>query len=233
MRASSRIIGSKSSGLSIVTSGLVLLLDAGSSSSYPGSGTTWFDLSGNSSNGTLFNGVGYDSNNLGSLTFDGSNDYVDCGNSSNFSITSAGTVCAWFKKSLGSGYKGVIDKGRDGYGAWSLCVDETANRATFKTRISGTNRSVVASSNYGNNIWTYVCGVYDGTNLIIYQNGSQSNSASFPGTIGTNTVSLRVGSANDGLYFSGNISHASVYNRALTASEILQNFNATRSRYGI
>lgn len=216
-----------------VTNGLVLGLDAGNTSSYPGSGSTWTDFSGNASNATLFGGFSFDSSNQGSLVFNGSNAYADCGTSSNFSITSAGTVCAWFKKPWASGYKGLIDKGRDGYGAWSLCVDETANVATFKARISGTNRSVNASSNYGNNTWTHVCGVFDGINLSIYQNGILSNSAQFSGTIGTNAVSVRVGAANDGLFFSGNISQAYIYNRVLTSQEILQNFRAQSGRYGI
>jgi hypothetical protein len=217
----------------VVQSGLVLNLDAGVSSSYPGSGTTWTDLSGSGNNGTLENGVGFDGGNGGSLSLDGVNDYVDCGNASNFSIT-LGTVCSWFKKPHGPGlYKGLVDKGRDGYGAWSLNVDEWLNSVTFKVRISGTNRAIIASSYYGNNIWTYTCGTYDGTNLSIYQNGILSNSAQYSGTIGTNSVSVRVGSANDGLYFSGNIAQASIYNRALTAAEIQQNFNATRGRFGI
>jgi hypothetical protein len=193
----------------------------------------WTDLTGRGNNGTLTNGPTYNSVNGGNISFDGSNDYIDCGNSSNLSIT-VGTVCAWFKKSHGSGYKGLVDKGRDGYGAWSLNVDEAANTATFKARISdGNNRSIIASSSYGNDIWTYVCGIYDGTNLSIYQNGTLSNSAQYSGTIGTNSISVRVGSANDGLYFNGNIAQVSIYNRALTAAEIQQNFNATRSRFGI
>ena len=221
-----------SHGPGVITDGLVLCLDAADSLSYPGSGTTWTDLSGNSNNGTLTNGPTYSSTNGGSIVFDGSNDYVDCGNSSNLSIT-VGTVCAWFKKSHGSGYKGLVDKGRDGYGAWSLNVDETANTATFKARISGNNIALIASSSYGNDIWNYVCGVYDGTNLSIYQNGTLSNSASYSGTIGTNSESVRVGSANDGLYFNGNIVQVQIYNKALTAAEIQQNFNALRGRFGI
>ena len=193
---------------------------------------TWGDMSTNGNTGTLTNGPTYSSANGGSIVFDGSNDYIDCGDTFSLSIT-IGTVCAWFKKPHGSVYKGLVDKGRDGYGAWSLNVDEVGNTATFKARISGTNRSIIASSNYGNNIWTYVCGVYDGTTLAIYQNGIISNSASYSGTIGTNSVSVKIGSASDGLHFDGNIAQASIYNRALSAAEISQNFNALRGRFGI
>jgi hypothetical protein len=215
----------------VVTDGLVLCLDAASRESYPGSGNIWKDLAG-SNNGDLINGPTFSSANGGSIVFDGSNDYVDCGNASSLSIT-VGTVCAWFKKPLGSGYKGLVDKGRDGYGGWSLNVDEISSRARFKANISGSNREILASSNYGNDVWTYVCGLYDGTTLSIYQNGIISNSASYSGTIGTNSVSVRIGAANDGLYFSGNVSNTAIYNRALTHAEILQNYNATKSRYNL
>jgi len=195
-------------------------------------GTTWTDLSGLGNNGTLTNGPTFSAANMGSIVFDGSDDYVDCGNASSLSIT-IGSVCVWFKKPHAGGYKGLVDKGRDNYGAWSLNVDETSNKATFKARISGNNRQITASSDYGNNAWTYVCGVYDGTTLSIYQNGIISNSASYSGTIDTNSVSVRIGAANDGLYFGGNVSNTKIYNRALTSQEISQNFNATRSRFGI
>jgi hypothetical protein len=215
----------------VVTDGLVLCLDAASRESYPGSGNVWRDLAG-SNNGTLTNGPTFSSANGGSIVFDGSNDYVDCGNASSLSIT-VGTVCAWFKKPLGSGYKGLVDKGRDGYGGWSLNVDEISSRARFKANISGSNREILALSNYGNDVWTYVCGLYDGTTLSIYQNGIISNSASYSGTIGTNSVSVRIGAANDGLYFSGNVSNTAIYNRALTPAEVLQNYNATKGRYNL
>ena len=67
-------------GPKIVTDGLVLCLDAADQNSYPGSGNTWYDLSGNGNNGTLVNGVGYNSGNLGSLVFGGVDDYVNCEN---------------------------------------------------------------------------------------------------------------------------------------------------------
>jgi len=64
----------------IVTDSLVLCLDAANPRSYPGSGTTWYDLSGNGHNGTLVNGVGFNSGERGSMIFDGTNDYIDYGN---------------------------------------------------------------------------------------------------------------------------------------------------------
>ena len=220
-------------GPEVVNSGLVLCLDAANPKSYPGSGTTWTDMSGLGNNGTLTNGPTYDANNAGSIVFSsaGSN-YVDCSNSSIFNFTNT-TVSCWFKKSYTALYKGLVDKGRDDYGAWSLNVDENGNTITFKARISGVNRFVSASSPYTNNSWTNAVGVYNGTNLIVYQNGILSNSAAYSGSIGTNLVAVRVGAANDGLYCGGNISNVQIYNRALSAAEVQQNFNALRGRYGI
>jgi hypothetical protein len=83
----------------IVTDGLVLALDAANTKSYPGSGTTWSDLSGNSNNGELVNGITYDDTNLGSLVFDGVDDYVQITKvpSIDFTPTSSFTMMVWAK----------------------------------------------------------------------------------------------------------------------------------------
>ena len=94
----------------VVQSGLVLNLDAGASTSYPGSGTTWTDLSGNGNNGSLVNGPTFNSSNGGSISFDGSNDEVICTNNASVQIT-VGTISAWFNANNGnSGYNGIIAK---------------------------------------------------------------------------------------------------------------------------
>ena len=103
---------------SVVTSGLVLALDAGNTKSYPGTGTTWTDLSGNSNTGTLISSPTFSSVNGGSLTFNGSTNYVDCGNATNLQLYT-GTIAAWIKASSGnSSYRGIIVK----QNAWALFV---------------------------------------------------------------------------------------------------------------
>ena len=216
-------------GAPIVTDGLVFAVDANNIVSYPKSGTTAYSLTG-SLTGTLTNGVGYLPNNGGTWNFDGTDDYIDCGNSSVFNFTNT-TISCWFRKSKDSLYKGLVDKGRDGYGAWSLNVDEIYSTATFKANISGTARAITALSAYDENAWTNVVGVFDGTNLMIYQNGVLSNSASYPGSMNTNSTSVRIGAANDGLYYNGEIANTKIYNRALSASEILQNYQAEQYRF--
>ena len=71
----------------IVTDGLVLCLDAGDGKSYSGSGTTWYDRSGNGNNGILVNGPTFDSNNRGAIVFDGVNDHVSIPNSSSLQLS--------------------------------------------------------------------------------------------------------------------------------------------------
>lgn len=217
---------------SIVTNGMVLYVDASNSASYSGSGTTWTDLSGSSNNGTLTNGPTFDSANGGSIVFDGSNDYVDFGNASSLNITGTITVSAWVKKAHGTTFQAIVDKGRDNYGGWLLGTNETSTPAPFfKVRIAGVNRTIIANSNHSNNIWTNIVGVYNGSTLSIYQNGVLSNSASYSGSIGTNSISVRAGAANDGGYLNGSIANVQIYNTGLSASEVLQNYYAQRPRF--
>ena len=218
-------------GPDIIESGLVLCLDAANKNSYPGSGTTWTDLSGNGNNGTLTNGPTFNAGNQGSIVFDGVDDYVGCGNNSSINLTSYITLSAWTKKAYGSSASVAIDKGRDNYGAWSLLFDVVANKVEFHCRISGTNSSVVSNTSYGNNIWTNITTVFTGTNLLIYINGILDNTTNISGTIGTNAIDFSIGKANDGFNWSGQVSNVFIYNRALTATEVLQNYNATKSRF--
>jgi hypothetical protein len=214
----------------IIPDGLVFYFDPINPRSYAGTGFTGYNLIDTTMVGSFNNGASYDLANKGSIYFDAVNDSLSFSNSSGLTFTTI-TVCAWFKKNQGSGFKALIDKGRDGFGAWCLCIDETANRTTFKVRIAGANQSITTTSNYNSNAWTYVCGVYDGSNLLIYQNGVLNNSAAYSGSIGSNAIAIRIGAANDGYSFDGLVASAAIYNRALSSTEILQNYNATKKRF--
>jgi len=220
------------SGPDIVENGLILCLDAANKLSYRGSGTSWLDLSGNSNNGTLTNGPTFSNVNQGSIVFDGVNDYVGCGNNSSINLTSYITISTWTKKAYGSSASVAIDKGRDNYGAWSLLFDVTANKVEFHCRINGTNSLVLSNTSYGNNTWTNITVVFTGTSLLMYINGKLDNTTNISGTIGTNAIDFSIGKANDGYNWSGQVSNVFVYNTPLSATEILQNYNATKSRFG-
>jgi hypothetical protein len=217
----------------IVEDGLVLALDASDPKSYPGSGTTWFDRSGNGNNGTLVNGVGYNSANRGSLTFDGADDYVACSGSI---VTTQATFIVWMRRNgnqnafdgiiisrSGSNVNGInfISNGTNlGY-IWNGAV----NTYSWNSGLVPSNLQWVmyAVSITPTNAIAYLCetsGITSATNNVTHGN-TTINSIQ----IGRDSFSVRL--------FNGNIAVAQIYNRALSASEIEQNFNATRSRFNI
>ena len=143
----------------IITNGLVLSLDAANNKSYPRSGTTWSDLSGNSNTGTLTNGPTFSSANGGSIVFDGVDDYISGTNNSSLQLLNDLTIGAWVK--LGSGgndsqgiFEKMVNTGYSGYG-----ITRQDNYFKFWTGSGGTaaytNSNITYSS--GNN-WYYVVG---------------------------------------------------------------------------
>ena len=205
----------------IVTNGLVLYLDAGQSTSYNG-GTTWTDLSGRGNNGTLVNGVGYNGSNGGSLSFDGVNDYVNCGNPS-ISVGKI-TVSAWVKISTLNITQHIVDSSSN---SWHLAVLGTNRPYLWNGSTYHQSSQVLLS-----NTWYMLTGVQSSTSDI-YVNGVLSQSISDNRNVTTNNVNIGRWQTAPSRPFSGNIAQVSIYNRALTASEVKQNFNATRGRFGV
>jgi hypothetical protein len=225
----------------IVTDGLVLALDAGNPKSYPGSGTTSTDLSGNVNNGSLENGVGYNSSNGGSLSFDGVDDYVDFTSEPDLNGKSFSAGC-WFK-TTDADMRLIQNCSTGGFGTkngFQVSVTSSTFSNTGVTDSSGNSVqfSSVSSTPYTDGNWHFICLTFNtstGT-AELYLDGIFSADGTDSGLIGANMngVGLEIGRANSSTqYLNGNISYASIYNRALTASEIQQNFNATRSRFGI
>ena len=226
---------SYNNGPKIVTNGLVLCLDAGNNKSYPSSGTNWNDLSGNNNNGTLTNGPTFTGSFGGSIVFDGTNDYV-----SSFPTQISGvgskTVSAWIKinKTSRVGLAGI----RDGTSqtGWVFTVNRTTygNLTYFHT--GGSTLEVAAG--IITNTWYNVCVTYNltSTTAILYLNGVQIGSSSTSFTAITPSSFKGVIGDEDSAFstpFGGNIAQVSIYNRALSASEILQNFNATKARFSL
>ncbi len=227
-----------------VTDGLLLSFDAANNKSYPRSGTTWSDLSGNSNNGTLTNGPTFNAGNLGSIVFDGTNDYVDTVNTgTTFQFANVTfTVSLWIKTSATSGV--IISKGATASTAGWLFQFNSEGTVSGTTKGSdGTNTYNRASTaTVNNNTWRNIVAVYttNTTTLAsnttsIYIDGVLSNGT---GTLGglvyaTTTDTVQIGRRPSGAYWSGSVSNLLIYNRGLTASEILQNFNATKSRFGL
>jgi hypothetical protein len=222
----------------IITDGLVLLLDAGNPQSYPGSGTTWTDLSGNGNNGTLVNGVGYSASNGGALVFDGVDDYVTLSNV----LTNSGnlTYCAWVYRSVVSpdGYTNLFTSTTQNE---QFQLDLTGYPGGFGVYLNGSFNST-DSNVIPLNTWVYICWQRNGTGLYGYLNGVEQFSATTGNTVGygynNSTAVSRINkigaySSVTSYNLNGKLGPVHMYNRALSATEITQNFNALRSRFGI
>jgi hypothetical protein len=227
---------SYNNGPKIVTDNLVLLLDAGNSKSYPGSGNTWFDLSGNGNNVILINGVGYNSGNLGSLVFDGVDDYV------NFFAPGIGattTVEMWVK--LGASYANKMFMGWLRYDVW--CGGGHLGYNTANGDVYGISSTMVSSLGLVDNWKHYIFEMKSDvsyTNNKIYintisQSLSQQQSTESAANRNFNSGNGRIsGWRNDtGYPIPMNCSYFRIYNRALSNTEIEQNYNATKGRFNL
>jgi len=224
----------------IVTNGLVLDLDAAKRDSYPGSGTTWNDISGNRNNGTLTNGPTFDPANGGSIVFDGTNDIIPLNTSTSFGSPSNLTIGIWVKYTNFT----VSNLGRTLFRASNLsenvgfsiyqATDSPYNRVKCYVNLAAGLNVLNSTSQLNTNQWYFVTITYNSSVLNLYINGLLD--ASSPGSGGIVWPSLaRTPQFGEsfGSYFAGNIASTQVYNRALSATEILQNYNATKGRYGL
>jgi hypothetical protein len=213
-------------GPHIVTDGLVLNLDAANTKSYPGTGTTWSNLATTSNNGTLTNGPTFNSANGGSIVFDGTNDFV---NTTLNVDANPNTIAVWFNASQTNGNRGIALSDN---GGWDKGFEIADGLFAIHTGDNFASTGIPASSN----IWYYGVIIYTASSMNFYVNGMNVWSAGAPGA--TTGSTLELGRANylngaGSRFFTGKIAQASVYNRALTATEVLQNYNATKSRFGL
>jgi len=221
---------------SLVMNGLVLALDAANSKSYPGSGTIWTDLSGNGNTGTLTNGPTYSNANGGSIVFDGFNDAAQCGNT----IPPAGSfsIFAWIYPTVFNNEWNIIatkwfnPNGSDFH--WAL-KSSTANGTNLRQNLYTTSNSdIYGTTSFSTNTWHYVgFTLVNGGTLTFYKNGVvDGTSSSVSRTPQSST--LQIGDDRGSQYgLVGRMPQVSIYNRALSAAEVSQNYNALKSRYGI
>ena len=223
-------------GPNIIDNGLVLYLDAGNRKSYPGSGTTWFDKSGRGNNGTLINGPTFNTGELGSVVFDGTNDYVDLG-VTNLSTTLSSLTLNVFLKIIKLNTKQAIISSYTSspQGGWGieLLANNTLNFFGFSNTTTFTD--VQTPQTYTLNQILNICCVFGNSTFIIYVNGVQSGLKPGVSTIyRTSTIRLGITPLAAALIpFQGNMYQTSIYNRALSAQEVLQNYNATKGRFNL
>ena len=226
----------------IVTNGLVFAVDAKNPISYPGSGTNWKDLSGNNNTGTLTNGPTFNSGDGGSIVFDGVDDYSDHGDASSINIPNDLSVNLWVKINLiDSSTRGIISKRQSGgLTNYGINFNGSINVLQWYFNFGSGFRvlNVPLNTNFTTGIWYNLCTVFQksSTNTLayIYKNGTLLNSGTLSGNVTTASVPLSIGrSFSSGEYFNGNIAIVQIYNRALSAQEITQNYNALKTRFGL
>ena len=229
---------------SIVTSGLVLNLDATFVPSYPKSGTLWYDISGNVNNGTLTNGPTYSSLSGGSIVFDGVDDYVITAADSTpaLNITSQITLEAWIMSTAlanashgdGLNSKGVSSDGNSGVYEMLLIQSSSINIPFFRMRIGGSTPTYSPTNIPINLNQIYqIVSTYNGSIMRIYVNGVESGTGlAQTGNIEASTQQLTVGvrylsrAGGADSFFSGRIYNNKIYNRALSLNEVQQNYEA-------
>jgi hypothetical protein len=233
----------------IVTNGLVLCLDAANSKSYPGTGTTWYDLISPTYNSTIFNGTSYTSNNKGVFVFDGVNDYIRTNVFGKDIVTAQSnfTMSCWVKfTSIPVVESSGTIFGAFNYDGYGIRWDSTLSSMTvgYQMRARLTNTIVGNSVVVPINTWIYLAFVYSATSNLsrFYVDGELMLSAgAISGNFDTtlNTIYLSMGlntvasGGNPPAYFPGEFSQCQMYNKELTLSEVQQNFNALRGRFGI
>ena len=209
-------------------------------------GGGWGDTSGNNNHGELVNGPTFNTANGGSILFDGVNDYIITPNSTTLNITSTITLESWIKSttlansSHGDGIfsKGLSADNNSGVYETLLAQSGGVNYPFFRMRIGAvtptyfpTNIPIILNQLY------HIVSTYNGSIMRIFVNGVESGTGlSTTGTIQSNTQELAIGvryNRSSDSYFNGNIYLSKIYNRALSAQEIFQNYNATKSRFNL
>ena len=217
--------------LPIITNGLVLHLDSANQKSYISGSANWNDLSGNGSNGTLTNNPAFSYTNGGAIVFDGGDDYIDTGKTA----TQLGIYNANYT-----------------FDAWVYPTNFTGDRSMFGTNTNATREGlhlvfrgttgVIYQGHYAAdaqagtgtlNAWNNICYTYTQSSgaASIYKNGILQGSGTISSFIGT--TNILIGRSLGGGYFVGNGSNYKIYNRVLSSNEILQNYNALKSRFNL
>ena len=229
-------MGMSAGGPDLIQDGLVLCLDAGDRNSYQSGSLSWFDLSGNNNSGSLVNGPTFNTGSFGSIVFDGVNDYIDCGNNSKLDLYTSITIESWVKWNGNNAFDfiPIIEKQYNNQDTYFLGFN-SSSRLHFGT-YGGNMQST-------NTIWTIgtwysVTATYFSTPSItgsLYINGV--NEPLFVNSLDTmisTTTPVYIGYRYvQNLYFNGAIAGLKIYNRALSAQEVQQNYNAQKSRFGL
>lgn len=217
----------------IVTDSLVSYLDAANTRSYPGNGTTWMDLTKNENNGGLISGPIFNSSNGGSISLDGTDDYIEIPKTGILSSKSTFTISLWTYPTSLTGIR-------------PLFVNYYVGNLEVLFRFNGTNLQffTYTTSQIGGttqtystlNQWVNVVATYDGSIMKTYVNGVQSPTTyNQTGNLSTSTLPYLIGrySSPTEYRYEGRVANTLVYLKSLSATEVLQNYNTTKTRFGL
>jgi hypothetical protein len=216
----------------IITNGLLLHLDAGNTASYPGTGTTWTDLSGKGTNGTFGTGSSapsYNSSDGGSIAFDGG-DHVSVSNTNLIHRTANWTYAFWVMFNATPTWYTLCENG-----SWT---DSLLIRPQYNLQIGVYAMGDTSMGEFSFvptlNIWYHHCFVRNGNFVEWYRNGSYVSSLAFSKDIQPSSNLFIGKSQHSGSQaLNGRIAVVAIYDRALSASEVTQNHDALKSRYGL
>jgi hypothetical protein len=225
----------------IVQQGLVLNLDAGNPYSYAGAGTVWYDVSGNSNNGTLTNSPTYSNN---SIVFSNTaNQSISISDTATLQPTSV-TLSAWVYMTqynplndFDGQFPTILWKCNDGNSGGAASYGLSLSAGQFP-RFTVTPTQLISTTTFPIATWVNLVGVYTvGGSQILYRNGVVDISTTGPATISYSSQVVSVGTrVFNGTYqypWNGSVSNVLIHNRALSAAEVLQNYNATKGRFGL
>jgi hypothetical protein len=215
----------------VITDGLVLYLDAANTRSYPGSGTAWNDLSRSGNNGTLTNGPTFNSGNGGSIVFDGVDDFVSVTGS--ITVTAA-TFVTWLRRNGNQDqYDGILFS----RGANTTGMNfQVSNQLGYHWNDAGNTYNWQSGLTIPNLTWCMIAVSVTSSSAIAYlcQSSGITSATNSVSHASTTINALMVGRDSfSSRYFNGNIAQSLIYNRALSSTEILQNYNATKTRFGL
>ena len=223
-------------------SSLVLELDAADKNSYPGSGTTWIDVSGNGNNATLINSPTFDSSNNGCIVFNGTNQYANTDGAYKFN-TAAGTISYWFKpitNITATVNKRPWGQGGDFEARFSNTGGGQSGALQHDIGSSAVNYLTSTTTSWSNTRWYNVTITWDTsvTRQSIYvqsilESTSTSVSSATLAAITTTNLYIATSTGITGQYIDARFATFTAYNRELSTSEVLQNYEAQKSRFGL
>ncbi len=230
-------------GPNLVEDNLVLYYDAGNTKSYPGTGDTWTDLTGNGVTGTLTNGPTFSSDNGGSIIFDGTDDYVSTINDIVLEEEDF-TMGFWaFADNVSNNNRALASSSSGGgstdAGSWQFATNNSKLRMSVRNNAGDGGGSISSTSTISLGIWYYfvVTGATGGNYKIYFNGEEEASGTNVGGDNGTDldcpnfVIGLNRGGGTE---WHGGIAIVQIYKgKALSAAEIKQNFDAHKGRYGL